>query len=136
MKTDYDSLTPAQKAKHTRLFNKIDDQRLAAYQIQWEVYREKSAELHAQIEPQVEQIRAEALAKVTELRQQIEEISKEQSEQVGALYNSVREACAPQFKDYEEASSLAHKWKNAKWEAARRDFWKELGYDLEEAKKD
>ena len=54
MKPNYDNLTPAQKAQFTRLSNKIEEQKWAAYQIQWETYKTKSNALHAEIEPQIE----------------------------------------------------------------------------------
>jgi hypothetical protein len=135
MKPNYDDLTPAQKAKFTRLANKLDDQRHAAYQIQWETYSKKSTTLSAEIEPQIEAIRLEAQQKVEALRQQIKEITDTASNEVWELRKQVSAECAPEFKAYEEASSRAFKWRNEKWEEVKANFWKELGYTVEEEKK-
>jgi seryl-tRNA synthetase len=136
MKPNYDNLTPAQKAKFTRLSNKLDEQRTAAYQIQWEAYRKKSNELHAEIDPQVKQIQEQTREKIEVLRTQIRQLIQESEEQVSELRQDIREKCAPEWLAYEQASNLASKWRAEKWVEVRDNFWKELGYDLtEEGKK-
>ena len=132
MKPDYDNLTPAQKAKFTRLANKLDEQRYSAYQIQWETYKEKSAQLHAETEPQIAQIKDEAENRIAELSLQIKEIREKANEEISKLRNEVRAECAPEFQAYEDAFSLASKWRNQKWETIKNEFWKELGYDVEQ----
>jgi hypothetical protein len=132
MKLNYDNLTPAQKAKWTRGYNKIDDARCAAFKIQWETYNKKSTALRNETEAQVQQIRDEATAKIEELYEQIKQIKSQSAEQVATIYGDIREACAPEFLEFSKAQEIARKWGNEKWEEFKAEFWKELGYTAEE----
>ena len=136
MKPNYDNLTPAQKAKFTRLSNKLDEQRCAAFQIQWETYKKKSEALHAEIDPEVERISEEAQQKINQLRQQMKEVARESEAQIQKMREEVREQCKEEWEAYYTASKLANVWRAEKWEEAKANFWKELGYDItEEGKK-
>lgn len=132
MKPDYDDLTPAQKAKYTRTFNRIDDARCSAYQIQWEVYSKKQKALYAEIEAEIKQLQEEERAKVAELKAEIKRIETESSEKVWAMQKKVRQECEPEFLEYEKARELATLWRDNKWAEAKIEFWKELGYTYEE----
>ena len=128
MKKDYDNLTPAQKARLTRTYNKLNEQRIAASTIQWEAYNAKRSEVFAEVEPKVKEIQAEAQARIETLREQIKAISAQADNLVAALRMDAREECKTESDAWTLASDSATKWHNEKWEAAKDDFWKELSY--------
>jgi hypothetical protein len=127
MERNYDNLTPAQKGKLTRLESKIDAQRSASYQIQWEAYEEKADGLYSIVEKEAERIKQEAQVKIDALRKQITEIDKDRADKIGAIYEQVRKECKPEYEAFTNAQDQARQWYNKKWEAAKEAFWKELG---------
>lgn len=126
MKRDYDDLTPAQKAKWTRMYNKINDQRCASYLIQYDAYRIKSDALYPIAEKQAGEIRQEAREKIEELQKQIEQIEKETKQKTEPIYEAVRKECQPEWEAYIKASDLAREWMSREWEKAKENFWQKI----------
>jgi hypothetical protein len=126
MNRNHDNLTPAQKAKYTRLYNKLNDQRCASFRIQYDAYRAKSDVLYPIAEKQAEEIKAEAQLKIEELQKQIAQIEREKAETLAPIYEAVRKECAPEWEAYLKASDLAREWHLNKWEEAKENFWQEL----------
>jgi len=110
MNRTYDNLTPSQKAKLTRLINKLDDQKWAASRIQYAAYQAKQDEIQTEQQPRREQIQSEAAEKIAALREQIIEIDKQMRAELQGLYNEQREQTKPLFEAYETARTLAHEW--------------------------
>lgn len=126
MERDYDNLTPAQKAKYTRLYNKINDQRCAAYHIQYLTYSEKSEVLYKEANLKADKIKDEAKAKIDLLKAEISKIDKEMKEQVFPIYEAIRAECKPEWDTYLKAADLAQEWMKKEWDKAKEDFWQEL----------
>ena len=126
MDRDYDKLTPAQKAKYTRTYNKINDQRCAAYHIQYLTYSAKSEELYKEANLKADKIKEEAQLKIDLLKAEISKIDKEMKEQVFPIYEAIRAECKPEWNTYIQASELANEWMKKEWAEAKENFWKEL----------
>jgi hypothetical protein len=126
MERDYDKLTPAQKAKYTRLYNKINNQRSASYHLQYLAYSEKSEALYKEANLEAEKIRDEAKIKVDLLKAEITKINEDTKEKVNPIYEAVRLEYKPEWDTYLKASDLADKWMEKEWAEAKENFWKEV----------
>ena len=128
MKRNYDDLTPAQKSKWTRESNKLYEQRWNGYGIQYDIWNEKKTALDLEDKPIIDAIKAEAQEKIDKLKQQIFDIQEERGNKISKIYNENREACAEEFKAYEEACDMAHAWWRKEDEKLTERMWTEFGY--------
>lgn len=126
MKKDYDDLTPAEKARLTRLLNKLDEKKWAASAIQYNIYREKSDANYLLVSPQIDAVREEYGTKINALFEQISQLREEQGEKVRALNDAHREVARPEFEEYQKASDLAHKWYLSARDEAVAKFYEEV----------
>ena len=132
MKPDYDALTPAQKSKLTRLVNKLDEQRIAAWKIQWEAYKAKQSELSAVSSPIIQEMKKELTEAIAIHEQAIKDLRAKHDEDYWAIINEDREKAKPESDEYQKASSMAHQWYLKERDKVVGAFWKELGYTPEE----
>jgi hypothetical protein len=135
MKPSYDDLTPAQKAKLTRLINKLNEQRMSAWAIQWDAYKKKQRELSAISDPIVQQMKKEMFEAIAVHEQAIKDLRAKYDENYWAIITADREKAKPESEEYIKAQDLAQKWFNEQREKKIAEFWKELGYTLEEETK-
>ena len=139
MKPNYDALTPAQKAKLTRLSNRLDDQKRGAFQIQLENYQKKQKAVQEVSEPIIQEMNAQATEKMLSLREQIhalqdeiEALRKDNSAAIGAIRDEYRKEYEAEWNAYLQAIDLANEWRANKWKELSREMWREFGFDVEE----
>lgn len=130
----YEYLTPAQKAKHTRLYNRLNDERVNASAMQYEIYREKIEAIREANKGREEEIREtydikrrELQRQIDELREQIEENRKEYHQAIGDMHRQENAECKPEYEAWQQVSDLAHKRFKEKWELANEAFFIEQG---------
>ena len=130
----YDYLTPAQKAKHTRLYNRLNDERVNASAMQYEIYREKINAIQEANQEREEALREAYDIKQQELRRQIEqlreEVDKNRKEYYDATSDIHREEsaqCKPEYEAWQTVSDLAHKRFKEKLESATEALFIEQG---------
>lgn len=126
MSDRYDDLTPAQKAKMTRIFNKLDDQKYQAYRIQFETYQAKRTELWDNRQPELDQIDAEYQAKLAELAELQKEAEEARRAKRGAIIDQITEQYKPEADRYQEAYKMALEWQTAERKRLLEAFWAEI----------
>lgn len=129
----YDDLTPSNKRKLTRLINKLDDQRYATYRLQWEAYRAKADALYEEQHAHRAKIKSQAQEQTDILREQIEAINiqidainSQATDELRALNTAHREACSPEFQEYDKAQALATEWYKVERTKAVEEFYKDV----------
>lgn len=130
----HEYLTPAQKAKHTRLYNRLNEERVNASAMHYEIYREKIDAIREANQEREQTLREAYDIKQQELKRQIEqlreEIDKNRKEYYDATTDIHREEsaqCKPEYEAWQEVSDLAHKRFKEKWELANEAFFIEQG---------
>ena len=125
---NYESLTPAQKAKFTRVYNRLNDRRAEGGAIHWEIFRDKQAALYEANKGR----RDKAIDKYEEIEANhkaiIEEAHTEMRKVTDAIDKEKREALAPEWNQYQKTSDLAHKRFLKEWEEAKVELYKECGF--------
>lgn len=130
----YEYLSPAQKAKHTRLYNRLNDERVSASAMQYEIYREKFNAIREANQEREQALREaydikqqELQRQIEALRAQVDENRKEYYQATGDMHRQENAECKPEYEAWQAVSDLAHKRFKEKWELASEAFFIEQG---------
>lgn len=133
-KDRYEYLSPAQKAKHTRLYNRLNEERVSASAMHYEIYREKIDAIREANQGRMQALneaynikREELQRQIKELQEQVEKNRQEYWNATGDIHREENAACKPEYEAWQAVSDLAHKRFKEKWELASEAFFIEQG---------
>lgn len=123
----HDELTPAEKAKHTRLYNRLNDRRAEAGSLLYNIYKEKQMKLEKIHEPAENEATAKYMEIQEECNKKIAEARQEMNIILEAIRKEKREALAPEWEAYENITTLALERFRKEWDEAQAEFFKSAG---------
>jgi len=123
----YSQLTPAEKAKHTRLYNRLNDRRVEASRLVFEIYREKQQKLSKEDEPKIAELKENFEALRAEHQAIIDSAREKMQKTIRAITELNSTETLPEWEQYNKIAHLATERFKKEWDEAQAEFFKSAG---------